>query len=79
MKTSLVGLFINLRAAERVSASDHIDHGLFATHELADDRINKTLFNERFNSLGYFHGHLCGELTLLSASHLSLSRLIDKT
>ena len=50
------GLLVDLGAACLVTTAHHEDHRFLAAHELALDRVDQSLVDERLQSLGCFHG-----------------------
>ena len=66
MKATPVDFFINLGTTNTFTATDYVDHGLFAAHELADNFVYQSLFDQWLNSFRRFHGH---SLVLLSIAN----------
>jgi hypothetical protein len=54
-KAALIGLFVNLGATDLVAATNHIDLGFLAAHQLTNDLVDKAVLDQRFNSFGCFH------------------------
>ena len=54
-KAALVRFLVDLGAAYLVAAAHDEDHGFFAAHELADHRVDETVFDQRFEARGDFH------------------------
>ncbi len=56
LEAALGRLFIDFGAADLVAAAHHIDVGLFAAHQPADDVIDQAVINQRLDSIWNFHG-----------------------
>jgi hypothetical protein len=55
VEAALLGLFVNLRATYLFATANHIDLGLLAAHELADDLVDEAILDQRFNSFWCLH------------------------
>ena len=55
-KAALVGLLVDLGAARFIPTAHHEDRGFLPAHQLAHHAIDEPIFDQRFKSLGYFHG-----------------------
>ena len=56
LEAALGRLFIDFGAADLVATAHHIDVGLFAAHQPADDLIDQAVINQRLDSIWNFHG-----------------------
>ena len=54
-KTALIGFFVNFGTTHVIAAAHHEYHGFFAAHQLANDFIHQSVFDQRLNSLWGFH------------------------
>ncbi len=58
-EVALLGVLVDLGAANLVAAADHVDRGLLAAHQLAGDFVDQAFFGQRNESGRDFHRPEC--------------------